>query len=135
MTTLSADESSSTPRSDGRLAPHRDRVRRSRGLLVAPPSRSASASGARTSAGKLDFVAQTATGGAFVTHLGDNFVTIVFGESPTDGKQIELAYQRFAFANVRAGLADVLKRYNNVVTLWHAHPSDTDLAIVTGCLK
>ena len=85
--------------------------------------------------GKLDFVAQTATGGAFVTHLGDNFATIAFGESPTDGKQIELAYQRFAFANVRAGLADVLKRYNNVVTLWHVHPSNTDLAIVTGCLK
>jgi hypothetical protein len=85
--------------------------------------------------GKLDFVAQTAPGGAFVTQLGDNFVTVVFGESATDSKQIELAYQRFAFDNVRAGLPDVLKRYNNVVTLWHEHPSDTDLALVTGCLK
>ena len=85
--------------------------------------------------GKLDFVAQTATGGAFVAQLGDNFVKVVFGQTVTDGKNIEAAYQRFAFPNVRAGLPDVLKRYGNVVMLWHQHPSDTDLALVTGCLK
>jgi hypothetical protein len=85
--------------------------------------------------GKLDFVAQTATGGAFVTQLGDNYVSVVFGQTAKDGEQIQLAYQRFAFANVRAGLPDVLKRDANVVMLWHQHPSDTDLQLVTGCLK
>ena len=34
--------------------------------------------------GKLDFVAGTATGGAFVAHLGDNFVTVAFGEQPEE---------------------------------------------------
>lgn len=85
--------------------------------------------------GKLDFVAQTATGGAFVTQLGDNYVSVVFGQTVKDGEQIELAYQRFAFTNVRAGLPDVLKRSANVVMLWHQHPSDTDLQLVSGCLK
>ena len=85
--------------------------------------------------GKLDFVAQTATGGAFVTRLGDNFVAVVFGQTLTDGKQIELAYQRFAFSNVRAGLAELLRRYNNVVTLWHLVPSSSDRALIVGCLR
>ena len=85
--------------------------------------------------GKLDFVASTATGGAFVANLGDNSVKIVFGQSTADGQQIEDAYQRFAFKNVQAGLPDVLRRYNNVVTLWHQHPSDSDLALVVGCLR
>jgi hypothetical protein len=85
--------------------------------------------------GKLDFVAGTATGGAFVTQLGDNFVTIAFGLTLKDGQQIEFAYQRFAFANVKAGLPDVLRRYNNAVTLWHEHPSDSDLSLIVGCLR
>jgi hypothetical protein len=85
--------------------------------------------------GKLDFVAQTATGGAFVAQLDDNFVKIVFGQTVTDGKNIEAAYERFAFPNVRGGLPDVLKRNDNAVMLWHQHPNDTDLALVTGCLK
>jgi hypothetical protein len=85
--------------------------------------------------GKLDFVASTATGGAFVTTLGNNSVEVVFGETTSDAQQIEDAYQRFAFKNVKAGLADVLRRYNNAVTLWHQHPQDSDLALVVGCLK
>jgi hypothetical protein len=85
--------------------------------------------------GPLDFVANTATGGAFVTQLGDNFVKVVFGQTVTDGQNIEAAYQRFAFPNVRGGLPDVLRRNRNAVMLWHQHPSDTDLALVTGCLK
>ena len=85
--------------------------------------------------GKLDFVAETATGGAFVTQLGDNYATIAFGKTLADGKQIELAYERFAFPNVRADLPDVLRRYDNAVTLWHAHPSSSDLSLVVGCLK
>ena len=85
--------------------------------------------------GKLDFVAQTATGGAFVTHLAHNWVTVAFGQNLDGGIQIEDAYERFAFPNVRAGLSDVLRRYGNAVTLWHAHPENADLALVVGCLK
>jgi hypothetical protein len=85
--------------------------------------------------GKLDFVASTATGGAFVTTLGDNRVEVVFGQTEPDAVQIGDAYQRFAYRNVKAGLADVLRRYRNVVTLWHKHPGDGDLSLVVGCLR
>jgi hypothetical protein len=85
--------------------------------------------------GKLDFVASTATGGAFVTSLGGNSVEVVFGDTSADAQQIQQAYERFAFENVKAGLADVLRRYDNAVTLWHQHPQDSDLALVVGCLK
>jgi hypothetical protein len=85
--------------------------------------------------GDLDFVASTATGGAFVARLGDNSVKVVFGETESDAEQIELAYQHFAFENVKAGLRDVLYRYGNVVTLWNEHPGDSDLSLVVGCLK
>jgi hypothetical protein len=87
------------------------------------------------SGGKLDFVASTAPAGAFVAHLGDNFVTIVFGENDSNADELEAAYHRFAFSNVKEGLPDVLKRQRNVVMLWHKHPADTDLATVTGCLE
>jgi len=88
-----------------------------------------------TIGGKLDFVASTATGGAFAVSLGDNSVKLVFGQTSSDAQQIVAAYQRFAFQNVRGGLPDVLRRYNNVVTLWHAHPQDSDLSLVVGCLS
>jgi hypothetical protein len=85
--------------------------------------------------GPLDFVARTATGGAIVAHLGDNYTTIAFGQDLTGGLNIELAYTRFATQNIRNGLSDVLRRYNNAVTLWHKHPNDSDLALVVGCLR
>jgi hypothetical protein len=82
-----------------------------------------------------DFVAGTATGGAMRVNLGGNFVTIAFGEDLAGGKNIELAYTRFAAANIQNGLPDVLRRYNNAVTLWHKHPDDSDLALIVGCLR
>ncbi len=85
--------------------------------------------------GKLDFVASTATGGAFVATLSDNSVTIVFGAKQQDAAGIATAYQRFAFPNVRNNIQDVLERYQNAVLLWHLHPANADLALVTGCLK
>ena len=85
--------------------------------------------------GRLDFVANTATGGAFRANLTDNWVTIAFGENVKSGVDIENAYTRFALPNVRPGLADVLRRYNNAVTLWHQHPNDSDLSLVVGCLR
>jgi hypothetical protein len=85
--------------------------------------------------GKLDFVASTATGGAFVAVIGENSVKVVFGETEGDAEQIELAYDHFANTNVKAGLPDVLRRDKNAVMLWKEHPQDVDVALVTGCLK
>ena len=85
--------------------------------------------------GPLDFVATTATGGAFVAHLRDNTVTVSFGEKEADAADIAFAYQRFAFANVRSNIQDVLERYRNAVLLWRKHPATADLALITGCLK
>jgi hypothetical protein len=85
--------------------------------------------------GKLDFVASTATGGAFVASFGQNSVKVVFGETNGDAEQIELAYDHFALPNVKPGLPDVLRRQGNAVMLWREHPQDSDLALVTGCLK
>ncbi len=85
--------------------------------------------------GPLDFVAGTAMGGAFRANLGDNWVTVAFGDNLKSGVDIENAYTRFALPNVKAGLSDVLRRYNNAVTLWHAHPNDSDLSLVVGCLR
>jgi hypothetical protein len=80
-----------------------------------------------------DFVAQTATGGAFRVRLPHNFVTVSFGETQSDADNINDAYNRFKAQNV--GLADVLRRQGNAVMLWHVHPLDEDLAKITDCLK
>lgn len=85
---------------------------------------------------RSDFVASTATGGAFRGRLDSgNFVTIVFGETDEDAGQIEKAYERFAFPNVRQGLPDVLRTSHNAIMLWHEHPQPADESTVLGCLK
>jgi len=94
----------------------------SRGARISPPAAS-------------DIVATSAVGGSFKAGLGDNFVTLVFGTDDASGQQLADAYSQFAFPNVKAGLPDVLRRYSNVVTLWHAHPQDADLSLVVGCLR
>lgn len=92
-----------------------------------------SAAGVRLG-GHLDFVATTATGGATKAHLhGGNSVTVVFGRTSEDAGNIADAYDRFHGANV--GISDVLRQQGNAVMLWHAHPSDKDLATITNCLK
>ena len=80
-----------------------------------------------------DFVASTATGGSLKARLTDNFVTIAFGATQSDADNIQAAYTRFAAKNV--GVSDVLRQQSNAVMLWHEHPTDADLALVTGCLK
>lgn len=80
-----------------------------------------------------DFVANSATGGAFRAHLSSNFVTVSFGITLKDAANLVAAYEQFHAAKV--GLPDVLRPENNAVMLWHAHPSDPDLATITGCLK
>ena len=82
-----------------------------------------------------DIVATSAVGGSFKAMLGDNFVTLVFGTDEGSGQKLADAYTRFAFPNVKSGLPDVLRRYSNVVTLWHVHPQDADLSLVVGCLR
>ncbi len=93
-----------------------------RGATIAHPSAS-------------DLVATTALGGSLKAELGDNFVTLAFGTTVANAEQLVSAYEHFAFPNVQSGLPDVLRRVGNVVMLWHEHPQDADLALVTGCLK
>jgi hypothetical protein len=83
--------------------------------------------------GQLDFVATTATGGALKAHPSSNFVTVVFGQTQADADAINQIYHRVASKNV--GIEDVLRQQRNAVMLWHEHPSDDDLATITGCLK
>jgi hypothetical protein len=80
-----------------------------------------------------DFVANSATGGAFTVQLVDNRVTVSFGETEADADNIDQAYHRFKATNV--GLEDVLRRQGNALMLWHVHPQDNDLATVSACLK
>jgi hypothetical protein len=83
--------------------------------------------------GRLDFIASTATGGAFKARIEKNAVTVVFGQTEEDAHQIALAYTRAAGRNI--GIGDILARRLNVVLLWDAHPSDEQLGIVADCLK
>ena len=81
----------------------------------------------------VDFVAWSAEGGSFRATLSDNFVTVSFGPTADKANGIADAYRRFAATNV--GVSDVLRQQGNAVMLWHMHPSDTDISVVTGCLK
>ena len=80
-----------------------------------------------------DFVANSATGGAFTVQLVDNRVTVSFGETMDDADNIDQAYRRFHSANV--GIDDILRTQGNAVMLWRQHPSDANIATVTGCLS
>lgn len=80
-----------------------------------------------------DFVASTALGGAFRVRLHENFVTISFGDTLANAQSLDHVYRTVHAKNV--GIDDVLRMQGNAVMLWHAHPSDGDLAIVQGCLK
>ena len=83
--------------------------------------------------GASDFVADSATGGAFRLKLPQNTVTVSFGQTLVDADNIDQAYRRFRAKNV--GIDDILRRQGNAVMLWRVHPEDADLATVTGCLK
>ena len=56
-----------------------------------------------------------------------------FGLTLEDADNINQAYRHFRAANV--GIEDVLRQQRNAVMLWQSHPSDTDIARITGCLK
>ena len=80
-----------------------------------------------------DFVASTASGGAFRLKLSDNEATVLFGANPEDALGLANGYRRFHAKNV--GIEDILRTQSNVVVLWKVHPSDTDAAMLTHCLK
>jgi hypothetical protein len=84
-------------------------------------------------ANSTDFVADSATGGAFRATLPHNRVTVSFGLTLDDADNIDQAYRRFHAANV--GIDDILRQQGNAVMLWHMHPRDADIATITGCLK
>jgi hypothetical protein len=104
----------------------------SSGLYTLPKTRACLAAKHVKLGGSLDFVATTATGGALRATLSDNFVTVVFGAATTDADNIDQAYRQFHAKNV--GIDDVLRQDRNAVLLWHAHPSDADLAEIGSCL-
>jgi hypothetical protein len=82
----------------------------------------------------VDFVASTATGGAFHVILDSkNSATVVFGETVNDANNINDAYHRFRAKNV--GVDDVIRQVGNAVLLFHVHPSDAEIATITDCLK
>lgn len=81
---------------------------------------------------KLDFVASTATGGAFHAFLPDNSVTVVFGASLDDANNINQAYHRFHSENV--GVDDIIRQDKNAVMLFQLHPSDANIASISTCL-
>jgi hypothetical protein len=83
--------------------------------------------------GTTDFVANSATGGAFRVALTGNSVTVSFGQTDADADNLDQAYRRFRAKNV--GINDVLRTQGNAVMLWHVHPEDADIATITNCLK
>ena len=80
-----------------------------------------------------DFVASTALGGSFRVHLHNNFVTVSFGKDVANAQNLDDVYTSVHATNV--GIEDVLRMDGNAVMLWHAHPTDTQLGVVQGCLK
>jgi hypothetical protein len=82
---------------------------------------------------KNDFIATTAAGGAFRLRFPHNEVTVLFGRNAKEGSALADGYRRFHAKNV--GIEDILRTNENAVMLWKLHPSDTDEAALTKCLK
>lgn len=80
-----------------------------------------------------DFIASTALGGAFRASWRGNSVTVSFGSNPTNAQGLDDAYRNAHTLNV--GIDDVLRMQGNAVMLWHQHPTDAEIASITGCLK
>jgi hypothetical protein len=82
---------------------------------------------------KVDFIASNALGGAIRVRFLGNQVTLSFADDRREAERIVRAYQRFRGKNI--GLEDVLRPTKNVVALWAAHPSETELQTIRDCLK
>jgi hypothetical protein len=82
---------------------------------------------------RVDFIADTALGGAVVAKLpSHNQVTIAFALDQDETDRLAGAYRRFHGRNI--GIEDVLRPDHNAVLLWKAHPSEKDISSVNGCL-
>lgn len=81
----------------------------------------------------VDFVANTASNGAFRVIFDNNSVTLVFTRNPKEAANIDTAYRRFHAKNV--GINDVLEQNRNVVALWKYHAGVIHEADLTDCLK
>jgi D-alanyl-D-alanine dipeptidase len=82
---------------------------------------------------RVDFIASTASSGAFTVKFAHNQVTVSFGRDSAEAAQLAKGYVRVHGKNI--GIEDVLRPQHNAVLLWAAHPSDAELGTVTGCLK
>ena len=80
-----------------------------------------------------DFIATTATGGAFRLKFPHNEVTVLFGQDGKEAGGLADGYRRFHAKNV--GVEDILRTSGNVVMLWKLHPSNADELAMTKCLK
>lgn len=81
----------------------------------------------------LDFVASTATRGAFRADVGENEVTLAFGETEEEAERTARAYRNFAGPTIP--IDHVLFRISNSVLVWGAPPSDEERGAVEGCLR
>jgi hypothetical protein len=80
-----------------------------------------------------DFVASTAPGGAMRARVGQNSVTISFGQNEIQADRIAEAYRKFRGRNI--GIENVLRAKRNAVMLWEELPAAEDEAIVVDCLR
>ncbi|HWE82564.1 MAG TPA: hypothetical protein VG265_13020 [Gaiellaceae bacterium] len=84
--------------------------------------------------GTVDFVGSTASGGAFVAHFGRRSVTVAFGLSISEGETLQAGYRRLSAPAIRAQLGDLLRRYDNVVTLWGSSPPARAFVLLADCI-
>lgn len=80
---------------------------------------------------KVDFVAGTATAGAFRVRFTYNQATVAFGKTIADADNINAAYHRFHAKNV--GINDILHQDKNIVVLYKVHPLEGDVIDLTHC--
>ena len=71
--------------------------------------------------------------GAFVASMYGNAVQVVVDASDARAEAVAAVFAHRVPSGERAGLPDRLRRYNNVVTLWRAHPSLGELRLVVSC--
>jgi hypothetical protein len=89
--------------------------------------------GGRVTTDDLDFVASTAGGGAFRAEVGENQLTISFGEQEEDAVRTAQAYRDFAGPTIP--IDHVLARNENAVMVWNTPPTDGERAQVVACLS
>jgi hypothetical protein len=80
-----------------------------------------------------DFIASTAAGGGLRATIGENAVTIAFGSSEEDARQLAEGYRRVAPGGLP--IDRLLQVEDNVVLIWAGEPAPADAERVRGCLR